>query len=85
MVRTISEAVALIETICTQPGNDRLIKQAREQARRSGVEQAVRERDTPALYDWLMEGFSLQGISDAIARLHQQTWQRDMGRRLWLA
>ena len=32
-----------------------------------GVAFAVRSRDTPALYDWLMRALSYQGVSDAIA------------------
>jgi hypothetical protein len=32
-----------------------------------GVIRAVREHDTPALFDWLMEILSFQGISDAVA------------------
>ena len=33
----------------------------------AGIAAAVERQDTPALYRWLMHGFSYQGISDAIA------------------
>jgi hypothetical protein len=33
----------------------------------TGLARAVREHDTPALYGWLLDLFSHQGVSDAIA------------------
>ncbi len=38
-----------------------------ESAKASGLSSAIRHHNTAALYDWLMEGFSFQGISDRIA------------------
>jgi hypothetical protein len=35
--------------------------------RRQGLSQAVKEHDTAAIFDWLMEALSYQGISDTIA------------------
>ncbi len=37
------------------------------QLRRRGVVRAVRDHDTPALFDWLIEWLSFQGISDSVA------------------
>ncbi len=67
MVRSIGEAVSLVEVVCRQPGNSRFIKRTRWEAQREGIQRAVRHHDTAALYNWLMTGLSLQGISDAIA------------------
>ena len=36
-------------------------------SRERGVIRAVRDHDTPALFDWLIEILSFQGISDAVA------------------
>ena len=32
-----------------------------------GISRAVRDHDTPVLFDWLVEALSFQGISDAVA------------------
>jgi hypothetical protein len=34
----------------------------------AGIQAAVASRDTPALVDWLLQAFSFQGVSDAIAQ-----------------
>src|SRR4051812_35782328 len=80
MVTTIKQAVNLVRDICLQPGNDQFIAETDQTAEESGLTQAVRTRDSPALYEWLMESFSLQGISDRIAfdyidRHGNATWQ----------
>ena len=45
----------------------RLLRTDGEAWEASGLKEAVKVRDTPALFDWLMTGFSFQGISDRIA------------------
>ncbi len=67
MVTTIADAVDLVRTICLLPGNSELLGNAFRGAGPRWLRQAIRERDTPALYDWLITGFSFQGISDRIA------------------
>ena len=67
MVGTIDEAAALVTTICRLPGNDRFIQDTHQVAKAAGLREAVKARDTPALFDWLMTSFSFQGISDRIA------------------
>ena len=44
-----------------------MLSDLRRRHGRSGVTRAVAERDTPALFDWLMQVLSYQGVSDAIA------------------
>ncbi len=36
-----------------------------------GVQAAIRRRDTPLLFDWLVAGFQFQGVSDQIAHSYQ--------------
>ena len=45
----------------------RLLRTDGEAWEASGLKEAVKVRDTPALFDWLMTGFSFQGIYDRIA------------------
>lgn len=68
MVDSIEEAVDLVRTVCALPVNQRFIADTNRQMRRAQIVDAVQARDTPALYRWLIDGFSYQGISDAIAR-----------------
>lgn len=80
MVATLEEAVYLVEAICALPRNGRLVSRMRRWARQSGTPAAVAARDTAALFDWLMNGLSLQGISDEIAfgyiaKHGNATWQ----------
>lgn len=80
MVHSIEEAVGLVQTICALPGNQRFIADTNRQVRNAGIIDAVQARDTPALYRWLIDGFSYQGISDAIAwgyidRYGNATWK----------
>jgi hypothetical protein len=55
----------LITTVCAgYRGN--FLKAARRHVGKA-VRHAVRDRDTPALFAWLMQAFSYQGIADAVA------------------
>jgi hypothetical protein len=73
MVTTIKEAVALVSTICHLPGNDQFVDETNQLAKEGGLRVAVKARDTPALFDWLMTSFSFQGISDRIAWSYIET------------
>jgi len=79
MVSSIAQAVELVRTVCLLPGNDQFLRETDEEAK-AGLTRAIKTRDTPALYDWLMSGFSFQGISDRIAsdyidRHGNSSWQ----------
>jgi hypothetical protein len=67
MVDTIEGAVDLVTTICRLGGAGDFIQATNALAAERGLVEAVASRDTPALYGWLMESFSFQGISDRIA------------------
>src|ERR1017187_1980835 len=67
MVETIEGAVDLATTICRLGGAGDFIQATNALAAERGLVEAVASRDTRALYGWLMESFSFQGISDRIA------------------
>jgi len=67
MVSSIDEAVALVGEIVRQAELFDYVEETRAQASRLGLVHAVARHDTPALYDWLIESFSFQGVSDRVA------------------
>jgi hypothetical protein len=67
MVSSIDEAVGLVSDVVRQAELSDYLEDTRDQAVRSGLADAVARRDTPALYDWLIESFSFQGVSDRVA------------------
>jgi hypothetical protein len=56
-----------VHTVCCLAGSLSYIDDLREGLRDRGVVHAIKNHDTAALFDWLIEIFSLQGISDAVA------------------
>lgn len=60
----LSYAVKLVRQVCYLAADSTFSDGAASNRR---VRQALKEHDTPWLYDWLMGAFSLQGISDAAA------------------
>ena len=60
----LAYAVHLVHTTCCLAGSASYLDDVRvdQQTRR-----AIRDHDTPALFDWLIEILSFQGISDAVA------------------
>jgi hypothetical protein len=78
-VAALNHASRLIHRICQIAGSATLIDDARASLEAEGVRAAIRNRDTAALFDWLMGMLSYQGISDRvaedyIARHGQATW-----------
>jgi hypothetical protein len=61
-------ATNFVRRLCEVAGSYSFVIDARLDLRREGVARAVRNRDTPALFNWLMSVLSLQGISDQVAR-----------------
>jgi hypothetical protein len=60
-------ATGLVREVCKLAGEARLIEDSRAQFAASGIFYAVRDHDNAALFEWLMEALSYQGVSDAIA------------------
>ena len=63
----LTYAVKLVHSICCLAGSASYLDDARADLRGRGIIRAVRGRDTPALFDWLVETLSFQGISDSAA------------------
>jgi hypothetical protein len=61
----LAYAVKIVHATCCLAGSASYLADLR--ADLHGVIRAVREHGTPALFDWLMEILSFQGISDAVA------------------
>ena len=57
----------LVHAICCLAGSASYLDDIRADLRDRGISRAVRDHDTPVLFDWLVEALSFQGISDAVA------------------
>jgi hypothetical protein len=60
-------AVQLVHATCCLAGSGSYLADGRADLRGRGIIRAIRDHDTPALFDWLVEVLSFQGISDAVA------------------
>ena len=63
----LDQATQLVRRICRIAGDRRLIDRLIRDLARRGVHAAIRRRDTPVLFDWLLEEVSYQGIGDHVA------------------
>ncbi len=73
----LDHATRLIHRVCCLAGEPDLINEIRTD--NTAIRSAIKERDTPALFDWLMAMLSYQGISDQVAHDYmeqhgQVTW-----------
>ena len=66
-MKRIGHATRLITRVCQLAGSSAFIDDARASLEAEGVAAAVRDRNTPALFDWLVAVLSYQGISDQVA------------------
>src|SRR5258708_37230053 len=66
-VTTFSQATELIRVICLSAGGASLLDDSRVGLARHGVIAAVQRHDTLAIFDWLIDSLSYQGVSDNIA------------------
>jgi hypothetical protein len=57
----------LVHAVCGLAGSTPYVDDIRADLRERGVIRALRDHNTPVLYDWLIEILSFQGISDAAA------------------
>src|SRR4029077_2611653 len=60
----LAYAVQLVHAVCCLAGSASYLYDIRADL---GISRAVKDHDTPALFDWLIEVLSFQGISDAVA------------------
>jgi hypothetical protein len=63
----LAYAVRMVHATCCLAGSAPYLADLRDDLRAHGVIRAVRDHDTPVLFDWLIRTLSFQGISDTIA------------------
>ena len=63
----LAYAVQMAHATCCLAGSASYLADIREDLRDHGIIRAVRDHDTPALFDWLIKTLSFQGISDTVA------------------
>jgi hypothetical protein len=60
-------AVQLVHAACCLAGSSSYLDEIRADLRDCGIARAIKDHDTPALFDWLVGMLSFQGISDSVA------------------
>ena len=63
----LAYAVQVVQAVCCLAGSASYLDDIRADLRDRGTSRAVTDHDTPALFDWLIEALSFQGISDSVA------------------
>jgi hypothetical protein len=66
------DATALIRRVCGLAGSMTFLADIQAEVRNAGIDTAVAQRDTAAIFDWLLTTFSYQGVSDQVARKYIQ-------------
>ena len=64
---SLHRAIRLLGSICQISGARTLVDDTRVGLARHGVITAVQRHDTAAIFDWLIDALSYQGVSDTIA------------------
>jgi hypothetical protein len=72
-------SLKLIERVCGLAGSLTFLDDIRAELKKAGIQNAVAKYDTPTIFDWLLEAFSYQGISDQVAR----NYMRQHGSASW--
>jgi hypothetical protein len=60
-------AIRLVHATCCLAGSPSFLDDIDSDLRNRGISRAVRDHDTPTLFDWLIELLSFQGVSDSVA------------------
>jgi hypothetical protein len=60
-------AVQLVHATCCLAGSASYLDDGRAALRDRGIIRAIKDHDTSALFDWLVELLSFQGVSDSVA------------------
>jgi hypothetical protein len=78
--------VEIIEAVCCVSGSLNYVEDIRSKTGADSLAAAVRSNDTPAIFDWMMDSFSYQGISNRVAdqyiRQHGNATWRQIARLL---
>src|SRR5438067_5030704 len=67
LLSAITRSARFARRVCQVAGARTLLDDARVGLARHSVIAAVQRHDTPAIFDWLIEALSYQGVSDSIA------------------
>lgn len=62
----------MIRAVCAVAGSLSFLDEIDEEIRHAGLDQAIASGNTPPIFDWLLTGFSFQGISDQVARSYME-------------
>ena len=65
--------------MCGLAGSLTFLDDIRAELKKAGIQTAVAKYDTPTIFDWLLEAFSYQGVSDQVAR----NYMREHGNASW--
>jgi hypothetical protein len=63
----LAYAVRMVHATCCLAGSTSYLADLRDDLRANGITRAVKNHDTPTLFDWLIKTLSFQGISDTVA------------------
>jgi hypothetical protein len=72
-------AVSLIDAVCCVSGSLTFVEDIQSNTDPSSLATSVANGDTPALFDWMMESFSYQGVSNSVA----EAYLRSHGSATW--
>lgn len=65
--RDLAYATSLIHAVLEEAGQNNIIEETRQSFEEIGLLEAIQRHDDEALYNWLAEAISYQGISDSVA------------------
>src|SRR6185437_4062466 len=69
----LNSQLPLFRSICDIGGSRRLIEEAQAGLEESGVVAAIARHDNDAIFDWLIDALSYQGIGDSVASQYLAT------------
>jgi hypothetical protein len=80
------DPAAIVTRVCARYGDRAFVQTTGQWLAREGVVQAVRDHDTARIYEFLMDCFNYQGVSDSVAsgyleqhgRISYETVQRSL-------
>jgi hypothetical protein len=78
-VSSVDRTIRLVRRICRAAGRPTLIDDSRVALARHCVIAAVQRHGTPAIFNWLIDALSYQGVSDSIA----YSYMEQHGRVRW--
>ena len=77
-------AVELLAAVCTLAGSISFLDEINAEIQSYKLDVAIRDRKTEPIFDWLLDKFSFQGISDRVARDYADKHGRATWSQLYL-